>query len=99
MTEIREKLKELGFISYESDNAVVFEYRNEDTGATVWITSGDNCRFKVERECKSYEMGFDGWGRYTAFAGNISSLEDLDAILRSCYVYSDMGLKSKRISI
>ena len=100
MDIIRNKLKELGFVSEEIGSGyfkdLVFKYEKScyrDATYYVWITSYSHWYFKIERAKSSHETGIEGYGRYVAFSGHISSttaLSDLDVLLRCTGVYNDL---------
>jgi hypothetical protein len=100
MDIIRNKLSEIGFvlekipIEYFQDYIYKWEcsvYR--DATYYVWITSSPFWHFTIERAKSPHETGIEGYSRYVAFKGIISSntaLSDLDVLLRTTGVYSSM---------
>ena len=89
MDIIRNKLTELGFHKEQVGNYPLEHYiyvwkHSEYRNATyyIWITSFSNWNFKFEKAKSGHETGIESYSRFAPFIGNLSSLEDLEVLMR-----------------
>jgi hypothetical protein len=109
MDEIRQKLLEMGFVlklykepfpEYEQP-VHVYEWEVHPIRGVVyniWIASLWHCKFIIERAGYGRESGDEGFAKYVAFKGYVSSLKDFYVILKTTGVLDDINNSSNALS-
>lgn len=89
MDAIRNELIKLGFTLELTgryiwpDHLYKWQTDQERYGShRIWITPTSNWYFKVEKSFQGYETGVEGYSRYSAFTGVVSSWEEFKVILK-----------------
>jgi len=97
MTEITDRLEDLGFVVELTgnpnwpDKIYKWETDQERYGSRrVWITSHSNWHFQIERAFQGYETGIEGYSRYRAFRGYASSWDEFKVLMKCTGVFNDI---------